>query len=765
MRIRWLFLAPCLPLGAPTLRAATLYVDGRVPRTAGDGKSWTTAFPSVQAALVAAQPGDEVWVAAGTYTMNGVLPAGVRLYGGFVGTETYRDQRPGLPDLTILRSSQPSVGPVTIRTGADRDTVLDGFTIEMSGQPQFPALALEATSPTITHNVFRRRVDPSIPYNGPVFPPLAALIVVHGAAPVVRDNIVMDGGGAGIACQDTAAEITNNTIAGNATYGITSERATGPISNNIVAFNQVGVWAIANSVPTLRNNCVFGNAGGNYQGMADSTGTNGNIAQDPRFASYELGNLHIQPDSPCVDAGDETAPHGDRDIDLLPRVMGARIDIGADESDGRHWAVSPRIVRVSPAGNDANDGSSWALAKAGIQAAIDAAAVMGGEVWVAAGTYGGELPPVQRGPLTLPSHVSLYGGFGGTEASRDQRDWGNNASVLAPMSAAAILVAASGNRTSRVDGFIFFGYPGKVPVSGIVCSGAGPVVANNVFTALSSPTTNPRVASVVDGTGGSPLLYNNAIVGNTSTGPGLLAFANAAPTLSHNVISGNSGTNNSALMFGRADTRIELRNNLIASNTGSSLALASILQANEFIFVNNTVTGNGLPFGGYQTSLVANNIFALAGPNVVWRPTSHDKYRNNCFYQSGNVQNIAGRDGNIEAYPGFVDLRIGNYRLRGDSPCVDAGDDSVVQPGEVDLDGAPRIQGRHVDMGAFEFAGAAATPPLPDVLDAMKIAAGLQAATPDDMQWLHPDHQTPGITLTDAVLLLKTLKARAGSME
>ena len=51
--------------------------------------------------------------------------------------------------------------------------------------------------------------------------------------------------------------------------------------------------------------------------------------------------------------------------------------------------------------------------------------------------------------------------------------------------------------------------------------------------------------------------------------------------------------------------------------------------------------------------------------------------------------------------PKFVDPAKGNWRLAADSPCVDAGLD-VCAVGDRDLAGNVRIQGEHVDIGAYE---------------------------------------------------------------
>ncbi|MEQ1842866.1 MAG: hypothetical protein ABL994_20900, partial [Verrucomicrobiales bacterium] len=76
----------------------------------GTGSSWATAFPNIHAALSVALPGDQVWVAQGTYHPGSPgdvnasfnLPPGVSLYGGFAGTEFLLSDRDILAHPTIL---------------------------------------------------------------------------------------------------------------------------------------------------------------------------------------------------------------------------------------------------------------------------------------------------------------------------------------------------------------------------------------------------------------------------------------------------------------------------------------------------------------------------------------------------------------------------------------------------------------------------------------------------------------------------------------
>ena len=71
---------------------------------------WATAYTDLQAALAAAASGDEIWVAAGTYTptatadrtISFAMKNGVAIYGGFDGTETTRGERDPSVNVTIL---------------------------------------------------------------------------------------------------------------------------------------------------------------------------------------------------------------------------------------------------------------------------------------------------------------------------------------------------------------------------------------------------------------------------------------------------------------------------------------------------------------------------------------------------------------------------------------------------------------------------------------------------------------------------------------
>jgi len=122
--------------------ADVIYVN--VNNTAGtlDGKSWATAFRSLQEGIDYAYAADaEVWVAAGTCkptdstdrSISFLLRSGMAVYGGFAGTETSRSQRDWKKDATILsgdigKPGDNSDNSYHVLVGAN-DATLDGFTI------------------------------------------------------------------------------------------------------------------------------------------------------------------------------------------------------------------------------------------------------------------------------------------------------------------------------------------------------------------------------------------------------------------------------------------------------------------------------------------------------------------------------------------------------------------------------------------------------------------------------------------------------------
>ncbi len=126
-----------------------------------NGQGWPNAFTSLKTALTAAQPGDTVWVAQGTYKptpgterdSSFRLKSKVRLYGGFAGNETALSQRDWAAHPTLLSGDIGAVGDSTDNSfnilyleSPDSGTVVDGFVFRY-GMAVPPSLSGSLFSP------------------------------------------------------------------------------------------------------------------------------------------------------------------------------------------------------------------------------------------------------------------------------------------------------------------------------------------------------------------------------------------------------------------------------------------------------------------------------------------------------------------------------------------------------------------------------------------------------------------------------------------
>jgi len=770
-------------IGAARVDAATIHVSA-AGNDANDGLTWPTAKRTVQAGLNAAVSGDQVWVAAGTYVENITLTLGVGLYGGFAGGETDLSQRNWTSNPTILDGNHAESTVTTLRD-AGPNTRIDGFVIRNGGDKILDGMTrggggiycLYYSCPTIANNTIVGNM-PTLAGGGIFCDSHASPTITNNAitgntannsgggiycysncSPMIANNRITGNASCGIYCRLSSPTIVNNTIAGNIgtpAAGIYSDPSSSPtIVNTIVAFNSAGICKDSGTgTPTFRNNCVFGNTAYSYSGVTDPTGTAGNISLDPRLADLRYGNVHVRQDSPCVDAGDDSVIQPDwTDMDGQDRKNGSHVDIGADESDGTVWPAGPNvIVRVSPAGNDANNGSSWALAKRTVQEGIDTAAAAGGELWVAAGTY------VER--ITLRNFAHLYGGFAGTETQRHARNWSANTAILDGALGGSVVTADRlGRDLSTIDGFTIRNGTGTRqwvtgPPSGYAYFGGG-IYCTGPF---------------------SPRIVNNRVSGNTATYGGGIG-CKSAPTILNNTITGNTATygggiysqGESSYMVGhtgRLLARGITANNVVAGNTAASYGGGIYCFGSMFVYshkvVNNIVAGNsaGTAGGGIyceesSSAQIASNTItdnaatqgggiclgsgnvpgpALANSAIIFLPSpvvtntiiafnssgvcgGSSYWRYNCAFgnTAGNGTFPVGTKGNISADPQFVrpaspgpdgawgtaDDDYGDLHLLPGSPCIDAGGNSDAAADVLDLD----ADGDAAEPWPFDLAG------------------------------------------------------------
>ena len=156
-------------------------------------------------------------------------------------------------------------------------------------------------------------------------------------------------------------------------------------------------------------------------------------------------------------------------------------------------------------------------------------------------------------------------------------------------------------------------------------------------------------------------------------------------------------------------------NNLIYDNRASGHG-GAFYDCNAFIEFN-TMYSNDASYGtGFY------NCNASISNNIIW------EYGSTSIYGSGTpvyccIRNWSGGGrGNLSTDPRFVDVGSFDFRLRPDSPCIDAGGSSDIYP-DSDIDNATRPydatslargDGSDFDMGAYEFIGEAEPNPRPN---------------------------------------------------
>ena len=91
-----------------------------------------------------------------------------------------------------------------------------------------------------------------------------------------------------------------------------------------------------------------------------------------------------------------------------------------------HSGASAAIIRVHPSGDDSNSGLSWDPQTD--RAGRDQCRQPRRRNRVAAGTYAEHIKNKTAGPSgsEVAVDTALYGGFAGTETTRDQRNWQTN---------------------------------------------------------------------------------------------------------------------------------------------------------------------------------------------------------------------------------------------------------------------------------------------------------------------------------------------------
>jgi len=377
----------------------------------GTGSSWSCATGDLQAAINAAVSGNQIWVAGGTYIPNCradatatittgdrnnafVLKSGVKIYGGFAGTETSLLSR----NLSItsnasilsgdfngddngINNNSENAYHVVVSAGDVSTAELNGFTIQggncngsvaitVNGQGVGTngggAINCSNSSPTLSHLIIKSNAGR-----------YGAGLCFSSSSPTISNSIISGNAGfygGAIIASNSGAILTNVLISGNTAVeqggGMYNEFAVAPtltnvtITGNTANYNSGAMYNNLGPSINIRNCIIYGNNTGinnnngtpsiQYSLVQGETSTaNGNIsgATDPLFVNPQTaglstgGDYSLQACSPAVNAGNNIVYGSGQSPDLsaitidlnsTTRKQGTSVDMGVYEFAGSY---------------------------------------------------------------------------------------------------------------------------------------------------------------------------------------------------------------------------------------------------------------------------------------------------------------------------------------------------------------------------------------------------------------------------------------------
>lgn len=652
-------------------------------------------YPTIQAAMNAASPGDTVLVGPGTYYETVMLSAGVVLAGSG-------------RDVTIIDGGGAELPVVTLEndpsgTAAVRDLTLQNGAVGLRAVNS----AIEISQNLIWQNL----------YGG---------IAVWGGACTISGNRIQDNGGPGLRTDGGDGTIKDNEFTGNHAVpgryfpfgpiaggaecnlsgnmqilrnsftansgvgggGIAVDRlqvgASCLIEGNVVEANSgnaggiyAGEWDSAD--PTrmvVRDNTVRNNQGGQAggvlaQGFVEVTGNEikDNVGSGVWYHGYDVGHAVIR----------ENTITGNTDEPVRGAGLVLQSTLGTAASNNVIENNSPRGMFLDYVGGEIQRNTVSGHSELGIHVTRNAGRALRFEGNTIRGNGAGFL--LVSGVFTLESNLI-------------ENNWSPGAGAALRCEGDEITLVGNvvrGNRVLSEEFRPIVYVPGTSRF----------LIESNVI------SDNDGIGVVPAGTGGGSVRHNR-IERNTQGGIGSWQ---GVESLTGNLIRDNGG-----LGVGVSITRdgVLIANNVVVGNqNGISLHI----NATPAGVLNNTVVGNqatGLYIIGWaQPSSpvrIHNNILWGNGLDLDlypwwawWEPSSVDllaQWSHNLFVTGGDfvAQSTLSTD------PLLANWQSGDFHLQPGSPCIDAGRTDVL-PADLTSDfyGAARVSNGTVDIGATEF--------------------------------------------------------------
>lgn len=494
----------------------------------------------------------------------------------------------------------------------------------------------------------------------------------------------------------------------------------------------------------------FRNSDCNYNGICDDDEIAGGLAIDcnhngrPDECEADC-NHNGRLDSCDIDLGDsddcgnngipdECEPDCNNNgrVDTCDIVLGLVSD---NNDNGVPDTCEPPVLYVDANAVGHNTGITWADALRDLQPALAAAeAGMGAvhEVWVAAGTYTPTDTIGNRSAtFRLVNSVGVYGGFGGWETQREQRDPRLHETILSgdllfddgPQftnrgdNSYNVIIADNVNSTAVLDGFTVSGGKGDAAFphnvgAGLYSNNSSARVANCVFRDNDvGGTTILGHGGAISVSGGLPTFTNCTFIGNRASASGGVATNNLGTEIGYfncRFLGNRAGSDGTVRAGGLNGADVTMVGCLFSGNVVNGKGGAIYAFPDATVRVSNcTFSANHAPLGaGGFWGEPGNSLFLTN--SILWGNTTNGGGGQSAQLSVGTISpnysiiqgwnNVFGGMSNSGADPLFADpdgadnllgTLDDNPRPRPGSPAIDSGINTAVplDDGDVDSDG------------------------------------------------------------------------------
>ena len=366
-----------------TAQAATLYVDAASTNAVPPFADWTTAAATIQDAVDAAAPGDEIVVTNGVYQTGARAVYGMSNRVAVTKAVTVRSVNGmtytsivgyGPNGDTAIRCAYLTNGAVLVgftltngATQADEDTG-NWYKNRSGGGVWCEGLGAVVSNSLITgcsaaedgggvcsgslSNCTLTGNSAGLVGGGAIYARLQGCVITRnyggdfggGASRSTLDNCVLTGNSASYGGGTAWSTLTNCTLTGNTAYegGGAYECS----MNNCTLVGNQGYDGGGGVYYGRLNNCIvhynsshngpnYSSTTMNYSTTTPLHGGSGNITDAPLFVDASgWSNLRLQSNSSCINAGNNASVAISTDLDGRPRIVGGVVDMGAYEYQG-----------------------------------------------------------------------------------------------------------------------------------------------------------------------------------------------------------------------------------------------------------------------------------------------------------------------------------------------------------------------------------------------------------------------------------------------